>query len=508
MLTKRMVGGFQPRRAFIQSVAAALFTSGLSLGALVESWAGDSEGGGIDARKLAAIKPDDLQRVTFAALSTSPCLEPNQPLTDDEKKKWAEVMTAVFPEGLDKLKGMGWAKYDESKGIYVVASDRAKVRLATAHLFAIRRTPFGGSKHAFRQYAEFIASLPLEEVNGTGNPYGNSPPELFDAFFNSGSQLVFVKGGLHCLDAQARDWEKDNNVELRGGSTLAGVSIILTPQPSDLCWPENGGVKLTLIKREIDARNIAAHGKGFLDVAMMKDAIRTKYKALTGEKAAWQQAFCRNLKADLKAQAGLSAKMDALDGMADRSTLPQEDFLDAVLAVAAESLTAKVYPEDLKLINGVQSQSLFLESSLPEASRDSSYPGYRQRPRTKTTAAVNTVLAAKGTVVSKAIRETAMEARYRQLSAIFLKESDLKPDWLSALEEVFQGIFDALGPRRAEFLKALKQRQEALKTDRTVQQVEEKRECYLSNMVPLRRVEFVDAAYDGFLEVERALKEK
>lgn len=508
MVTKLKGEHAQSRRGFIKRAVAAALATGLSPGVVLESWAGDSEAIGIEARKLAAIKPDDLQKVTFAALSTSPYLEPNKSFNDDEKKTWTDVMSAIFPEGLDKLKRMGWITYDESRRNYVVASDRAKLRLATAHAFAIRRSPYGASKNAFRLYSEFIANIPLEEVNRTGNPYGNSPSTLFDAFFNSGGQLVFVKGGGKCLDVQARNWEKDNGIKLRGGSTLAGISIILTPQPRELCWPESGGMKLSLIRRELDAASIAAHGKGFLDVAMMRDAVRAKFKALTGEKAEWQQSFYRNLKADLKPAAGLLTRMEALDGMAGKNTVPAEAFLDAVMEVASESLTSKAYPEDMKLINSVNSQSLFLDSSLPEALPDSSYPGYRKRPRTRTTAAVNTVLSVKGTVVSKALRDTAMEARYGLLSASFLKESDLKPDLLSAVEEVFQGIFGALGPRRGEFLEALKQRQAALETDQVVRQVEERREAYLTNMAPFLKVEFVDAAYNGLVELEKVLKEK
>jgi hypothetical protein len=101
-----------------------------------------------------------------------------------------------------------------------------------------------------------------------------------------------------------------------------------------------------------------------------------------------------------------------------------------------------------------------------------------------------------------------MEARYGQLFASFLKESDLKSDLLSAVEEVFQGIFDELGPRRGEFLEALKKRQAALETDPVVRQVEEQRESYRTNMATFRKAEFVDAAYDGLAELDKALQEK
>jgi hypothetical protein len=507
MVTKLKTEDAQSRRGFIKQTAAAVVTTAIGPVVILDCWAGDNGNDGIDARKLAAIKQEDLQKVTFAALSTHPCLEPDGSSTDDEKKTWTEVMSALFPEGLDKLKELGWVRHDESKGNHVVASDRAKLRLATAHLFAIRRSPLGESKHAFRLYSEFIANMPLEEMNRTGNPYGNSPPELFDAFFNSGGQLVFVKGGQKCLDVQARGWETDNGIKLRGGFTLRGVSIILTPQPRELCWPADGGVKISLIRRELDTAKIAAHGKGFLDVAMMKDAIRAKFKALAGEKAEWQPAFYRNLKAELKPEAGLSARMDALDGMVGRNAVPEEAFLAAVLDVAAESLTTKAYPDDMKLINGVHWHGLFVESLLSE-SAPHPFPGYQEPPRTKISAAVNAILAVKGIVVSRAIRDTDMEAKHQQLSASFLEESDLKPDFLSAVEEVFKGIFDTLGPRRAEFLDALKQRQATLETDKTVRQVEERRESYLSSMAPLRKAEFVDAAHDGLLELEAALKEK
>jgi hypothetical protein len=238
----------------------------------------------------------------------------------------------------------------------------------------------------------------------------------------------------------------------------------------------------------------------------MKDAVRARFKATTSGKGEWRKEFYGNLKADLKSDARLSAKMAALDGMADRKAVPEEAFLDVV----SESLTAKAYPEDMKFINRVNYHSLFLESPLLERPGDGQYPGYEKRPQTKITAAVNAVLAVKVTVVAKAIRDTDMEARCKQLSASFLKESELKPDLLSAVEDVFQGIFDALGQRRAEFLKALKIRQDELETDKMAQQVKDisrNRESYLSNMAPWARQEFVDSAYEGLVKLKRALEE-
>jgi hypothetical protein len=496
----------QSRRRFITRAVAVVFATGIGASVILECWAGDNAANGINARKLAAIEPEDLQQVTFAALSTHPCLEANKSSTDDEKMSWSKVMSAVFPEGPEKLNGMGWVRQDESKGNCLIASDRAKLRLATAHAFAIRGSPIGQSKQSFRLYSAYIGNVPFEGVDRTGNRRGNSPHELFHDFFNSGGQLVFIKGGEKSLEVQARSWERDNGIRLRGGSTFQGVSVIFTPQPREVCCPDNGGVKVSLIRRELDAANIAAHGKGFVDVAMMKDAIRARYKALTGEKAEWQQAFYRNLKAELKPDPELAARMDALDGMAGRNLVPDEAFLDAVLDVASESLTAKAYAPDMKFINGIHWCTLFLESSLPEAATPS-FPGYEEPPRTKITAAVNAVLALKGVVVSKAVRDADMEAKLHQLSVSFLKDSELKPELLTAIEEVFKGIFDALGRRRGEFLEALGQRQIALETNRVIQQVEETRESYLSNMAPFRKVDFVDAAYDERVALEKALKE-
>jgi hypothetical protein len=496
----------QSRRRFITTAVAVVFATGIGASVILECWAGDKAVSGIDARKLAAIEPGDLQQVTFAALSMHPCLEANKSSTDDEKKRWSKVMSAVFPEGPAKLSGMGWVKPDESKGNYLIASDQAKLRLATAHAFAIRGSPIGQSKQSFGLYAAYIGNVPFEGVDRTGNRRGTSPQALFDDFFNSGGQLVFIKGGEKSLEAQARSWERDNSIRLRGGSTFQGVSVIFTPQPREVCCPDNGGVKISLIRRELDAAKIAAHGKGFVDVAMMKDAIRARYTALAGEKAEWQQAFYRNLKAELKPDPKLVARMDALDGMAGRNLVPEEAFLDAVLDVASESLTAQAYAPEMKFINGVHWCTLFLESSLPEAATPP-FPGYEEPPRTKTTEAVNAVLAVKGTVVSKAVHDADMEAKLRQLSASFLKDSELKPELLSAIEEVFQGIFDALGQRRGEFLEALGQRQIALETNRVIQQVEQTRENYLANMAPFRKVDFVDAAYDGCVALEKALKE-
>lgn len=470
-----------------------------------ESW-GANQINGIDAKKLTVVKREDLRNVTFAALSTSPYLEPPKSATDDQRKNWGEVISAVFPEDLNKLKGMGLVQRNESEGNHLVTSDRAKLRLATAHLFAIQSSPFGQSKHAFRQYSKFIATVPLEEVNRAGNPYGDSAPELFDAFFNSGGQLVFVTGGDKSLEVQARSWEKDNDIKLRGGSTLKGVSIILTPQPPELCWPENGGVKISLIRREIDAAKIVAHGKGFLDVAMMKDAVRAEFTSLIAGKGEWQQTFYRHLKADLKAETGLVAKMDALEAMTAKKVIPQEAFLDAALDIVSESLTAQAYPEDMTFINRAHYGSLLLGSPLLEPSESVPYPGYTEVPRNKATSSAHAIGALKGIVVSKAIHDADMEAKYNQLAESFLKESDLEPAQLSAIRSVFQGMFDAFGGRRGDFLVALKQRQNSLQSDATVQGIEEKRETYLFNMAPFGKAEFVDAAYDGFLELQNALK--
>lgn len=510
MAIKQKAEDAQSRRGFIKWAATAVVATGIGPGVILESWAGENEVvHGMDATKLAAIDQEDLEQVTFTSLSAYPCLEANKSSQDSDRKKWAGVMSAVFPEGLDKLKGMGWVKYDESLKNYVFVSDKPKLRLATAHLFAIpsiRRSASGGTTGAPRQYSVFIANAPLEEEYQPGNPYGNSPYELFSAFFNSGGQLAFIKGGEKSLDAQARSWEKDNGIKLKGGTTLEGVSIILTPQPPELCYAENGGVKISLIRRETMAAEIAAHGKGYLDVAMMKDAVRARFKATTSGKGEWRKEFYGNLKADLKSDAGLSARMAALDGMADRKAVPEEAFLDVVSA----SLTAKAYPEDMKFINRANYLSLFLESPLLERPNDAQYPGYENRPQTKITAAVNAVLAVKVTVVAKAIRDTDMEARCRQLSASFLKESELKPEVLSAVEEVFQGVFDALGQRRAEFLEALKARQDALETDEMAQRlrnISRNRESYLSNMAPWARQEFVDSAYAGLVKLKRTLED-
>jgi hypothetical protein len=510
MAKRQQAKGAQSRREFIKGATAGLVATGIGPGVILESWGGENEVfHGMDARKLAAIDPADLEQVTFTSLSAYPCFEPNKSAQDSDRKKWAGVMSAVFPEGLDELKGMGWVEYDESLKNYVFVSDKPKLRLATAHLFAIpsiRRSASGGATGAPRQYSAFIANAPLEEEYQPGNPYGNSPYELFSAFFNSGGHLAFIKGGEKSLDAQARSWEKDNGIKLKGGTTLAGVSIILTPQPPELCCAENGGVKVSLIRREVMAADIAAHGKGFLDEAMMKDAALARFKAITGGKGAWRREFYGNLKADLKSDPRLSARMTALDGMADRKAVPEEAFLDVV----SESLTAKAYPEDMKFINRVNYHSLFLDSPLLERPSDAQYPGYEKRPQTKVTAAVNAALAVKGTVVAKAIRDTDMEARCRQLSASFLKESELKPDLLSAVEDVFQGVFDAFGQRRAEFLEALKIRQDALETDEMAQRlksISRIRESYLSNMAPWARQEFVDSAYGGLVKLKRALEE-
>jgi hypothetical protein len=445
--------------------------------------------------------------VTFAALTRYSCFEPIKSSPNDDKKKWAEIMSAVFPEGLDKLKTMGWVKYDEANGNYVFATDAPILRLATAHLFAIRRSSVGRDKNGVRLYCEFIANAPLEEAHRTGNPYGSSPHELLDAFFNSGGHTEFIRGGEKSMDAQARAWEKDNGIKLKGGFTLEGVSIILTPQPPELSSPDVGGVKLSLIRRETMADQIVKHGKGVVDVAMMKAAVRAKFTNENAEKSGWQKEFYKNLKTDLKGDLKLSARMEALDALAGNKAVPEEALLDAVLGLVSESLTAKAYAEDMKFLNRVNYLTLFLESPLASSS-EGAYPGYQKQPRTKTTAAINTILAVKGTVVAKTMSDTDIEPRYRQLSASLLKESDSKPEMLSDLEEVFQGIFASLGPRRAELLQALKKRQGTLDTDKTVQQVEREREGYLLNMAPLRRVEFVDSAYDGLLELKKVLKEK
>jgi hypothetical protein len=510
MAKKQKVEDAQSRRGFIRMVAAGVVATGIGPGVVLESLARENKiVHGMDAQKLAAIDQADLEQVTFSALSAYPCLEPNKSSQDDDKKKWAEVMSTVFPEGLDKLKGMGWVKYDESLKNHVFVTDKPKLRLATAHLFAIpsiRRSASGGNAGAPRQYCAFIANAPLEEEYQPGNPYGNSPYELFSAFFNSGGQLAFIRGGEKSMDAQAQRWEKDNGIKLKGGTTLEGVSIILTPQPPELCYAENGGVKISMIRRETMAAEIAAHAKGYLDVAMMKDAVRARFKATIGEKGEWQKAFYENLKADLKSDAGISAKMARLDGMADRKAVPEEAFLDVV----SESLTAQAYPEDIKYINRVNYHSLFLNSPLLERPNDAQYPGYEQRPQTKSTAAVNAVLAVKVTVVAKVIRDTDMEAMCRRLIASFLKESELKPGLLPAMEDVFQGIFDALGQRRAEFLEALKAREDALETDEMARQlgnIRRNRERYLSNMAPWARQEFVDAAYADVVKLKKALEE-
>jgi len=510
MALKQRAEDAQSRRAFIRRAAAAVVASGIGPGVILESWAGENEVvHGMDAMKLAASDQADLEQVTFASLAAYPCFEPSKSAQDNDRKRWAGVMSTVFPEGLDKLKGMGWVKYDESLKNHVFVTDKPKLRLATAHLFAIpsiRRSASGGTAGAPRQYSAFIANAPLEEEYQPGNPYGNSPYELFSAYFNSGGQLAFIKGGEKSMDAQARRWEKDNGIKLKGGTTLEGVSIILTPQPPELCYAENGGVKISMIRRETMAAEIAAHGKGYLDVAMMKDAVRARFKATIGEKGEWQKAFYENLKTDLKSDAGISAKMARLDGMADRKAVPEEAFLDVV----SESLTAKAYTEDMKYMNRVNYHRLFLDSPLLERPNDAQYPGYEQRPQTKITAAVNAVLAVKVTVVAKAIRDTDMEARCRQLTASFLKESELKPDLLSALEDVFQGVFAALCQRRAEFLEALKARQDAPETDemaRRLGNIRRNRERYMSNMAPWARQEFVDAAYADLVKLKKALEE-
>jgi hypothetical protein len=509
MATTQKPEALRSRREFIKKTAAgAAFAAGFGPGIALNAWPEENEAvNGIDAKKLAAIKPEDLQQVTFASLARYPCLEPIKSSQDHEKKKWAEIMSAVFPEGLERLKGMGWVKHNESKGNYAFATEAPKLRLATAHLFAIRRTPVGGNKNGVRLYCEFIANAPLEEVNQTGNPYGNSPPVLFDAFFNSGGHTEFIRGGEKSMDAQARAWEKDNGIKLKGGSTLAGVSIILTPQPPELSSPDVGGVRLSLIRREAMAAQIVAHGKGVVDVAMMKAAVRAKSTKENAEQSGWQREFYKNLKTDLKDDPKLSARMEALDAMAANKVVPEEALLEVVLDLVSESLTAKAYSEDMKFLNRVNYLKLFLESSLASRS-DAAYPGYQVEPRTKTTSARNAILAVKGTVVAKALIDTDNETRYRQLSASFIEESEGKPERLSDLEELFQGIFALFGPRRAEFLQTLKKRQGALETDRMVQQVERERESYLSNMAPLRRVEFVDSAYDGLLGLKKALNEK
>jgi hypothetical protein len=497
MVTREATKDDLTRRDFIKRAATA--AASIGAGSLM-SFAGEKDAvEGPNAKKLAAIKPEDLQNVTFMSLATHPSFEPDKSSKPAERKMWTEVMSAVFPEGLDTLLKRGWVRYDQSKATHVFASDAPKLRLATAHLFAIRKSEVGGAKASVRQYAEFIANTPLQEATLRGT----SPHEMYANFFDNGGDVGVIK----TLDAQARAWEKENGIKLKGGSTLEGVSVVVSIQDPELYSPDLGGVRVALMKREHQPRQIVQHGRGLVDAAMMKDAVRARYDALTGEKGEWQRGVYGKLRTDAK----LSAKMDALDATAGRKTIPDETFLDAVMDVASASLAAKPYPEDMRFINGFNTTTLLLESSLIPPAERVQYPGYKDRPRTKATAASDAVLAVKGAVLAKAMGDADLEARYRSLSESFLSESDVKPETLSQVEGVFQGISDALGGRRKEFMDALKKAQDAPETAKATQEarkVSGDREAYLSNMAPLKRVDFVDSAFDGAMALEKAVGEK
>jgi hypothetical protein len=495
---KFRISGFIKTAIVVAVIAAAI---GVEVPLL--TWAAENDLiKGIDAMKLEAIKLEDLQKVTFVSLATHPYIEANNSCNDDDKRKWAQVMSAVFPESLDQLQGMGWVKHDESKRNYVFASEAPKLRLTTVHLFAVIRGEVSASRNWAGLYCKFIGNAPFEEAYLTGK----SPYELLESFFNNGGEdLSLLIGGEKSLDAYARAWEKDNGIKLRGGSTLEGVSIMLSIQVPELYSYGLGGVKIALQRRDFQPRQIVLHGKGVVDAAMMMGAVRAKYKALDEDNGQWQNGFCQNLKADLKTNAILSGRLDALEVISGRKAVPDQAFAEALLDAVSESLTAKAYPEDMKFINRSDYGSLFLDSSLLDPSEAVQYPGYQKLPRTKTTAAVNAVRAVKGAIVSRAMGDADMETRYRKLAESFLHESEVTPEMLAVVEEVFQSIFSTFNGRRTEFLEALKRRQDAAETDE-IANVRINRESYLLNMAPLRKTVFVDAAYDGLMELKKALQ--